>query len=883
MLQTFPRRTSHHLPLCRLVKSGTVLIVFLMLPIIAYANPQGGNVVAGSASIDQTKPASTVVTQTSQKAIINWHSFSIAQGEQTTFAQPNAQAIALNRVVGVDPSKIMGALKANGQVWLINPHGIVFGKTARVDVGGLLATTLDIRNDDFMAGNYRFRNTGNTGAMVVNAGHITVSDAGLAALVAPGVENSGIITARLGKIQLGSADGFTVDMGGDGMFNFLLDKQMAQQLVRPDGTTPTAAITNSGSLIADSGTILLTADTAKSVVDHAIDMSGYARAQGVNTQGGTIVLNGGDNGAVNVSGTLDASGNGGGTIKALGGMQDGSVNLSGTLDASAPNGGNGGFIETSAAQVYVADTAHITTDAPFGKTGTWLIDPKDFTIASTGGDMTGAALSTHLTSNNVTILSSSGSSGASGNINVNDDVSWSSNLLELVAANDINVNAVMTLRNTAWLALDPSTISIGGHLAVSGLGSITITMSRTGAISDASSYTGKIDFYNTSTFTGALYVYNTPWISLGKPVDLGIGYKITLPTTPSGIAVVEYPVAGYTTPLPAIPSGGILSFLGSSYSASTTYDTSYWGFQYLPTTSTTVSSTQQSTANQVQSQTANPPIIPIPTPKVSPTSGMLPMTLGNGQKVFVDNQGNFFDGNGNPVSAQSIASAKKESQANHEGLSTLAVLQQVDPNTPENKSYQIMKKDVEKAVNTENYYVSITTANSSGKEVISGLGQEINKKLNLNSDIAITDSSYSSNKVTSRSSGGNGTAGYIHPNSNQNKEGWGECVSLVVALKGVSWDAGSWTRSAKVNVAHGGAKHGDPIATFTFNKKDDKYEYNGHHAAVFVGYKYVDKASKNIVGWYVLDQNNVPKYEKPASLRYYPATRSAAPEYYSFR
>ncbi len=345
--QTCPRRA-----LWSLGANFLGIIVLTLSPIMAQANPRGGHVVAGSASIAQPNPTSVAITQTSQKAIINWHSFSIKAGENTTFVQPNAQAIALNRVVGVDPSRIMGSLKANGQVWLVNPNGIVFGKTARVDVGGLLATTFDISNRDFMTGNYRFHKSGNPGAMVVNAGHITVNDTGLAALVAPGVENSGVIMARLGKIQLASASGFTVDLGGDGMFNFLLDKQMVRQLVSTDGTKPLAAVTNSGTLIADDGTILLTAKVAKSVVDHAIDMSGYASARGVNTQGGTIVLNGGDNGAVQVSGTLDVSGQGsgqnGGTIKVLGGMHNGVVDVSGTLDASAPNGGNGGFIETSA-------------------------------------------------------------------------------------------------------------------------------------------------------------------------------------------------------------------------------------------------------------------------------------------------------------------------------------------------------------------------------------------------------------------------------------------------------------------------------------------------------------------------------------------------------
>ena len=482
-----------------------------LIPTLAHANPQGGQVAAGSASIAQPSPSHVAITQTSEKAVINWHSFSIGANEQTTFAQPNAQAIVLNRVVGVAPSKIMGALKANGQVWLVNPNGVVFGKTARVDVAGLLATTLDISDRNFMAGNYKFSGRGNAGAMVANAGHITVSDAGLAALVAPGVENSGVIMARLGKIQLASAAGFTVDLNGNGTFNFLLDKQATRQIVRADGTAPMAAITNTGSLIADGGTILLTADAAKSVVDHAIDMQGYALARSASLRGGTIVLDGGTDGTVQVSGTLDASGQGpgqsGGTIKVLGGMQNGAVAVSGILDASAPDGGDGGFIETSAAHVKVADTAKVTTTAPNGKTGAWLIDPHDYTIASTSGDITGAALSTQLASTNVTLISSRGASGVNGDINVDDAINWSANTFTLTAANNINVNAPMTASGNASLALNPATANDAD--AAVGTGAIV-----TGLL------VGRVDFSGTGTLT----ISGTPYIvinSLGVAGDTG--------------------------------------------------------------------------------------------------------------------------------------------------------------------------------------------------------------------------------------------------------------------------------------------------------------------------------------------------------------------------
>jgi len=347
----------------------------LALPTLAEANPQNGQVSAGSATIVQTSPQNLTVNQGSQKVVINWQSFSIGSGETTTFNQPGASAIALNRVVGADPSSILGNLNANGQVWLVNPNGIAFGRSARVDVAGLLATTIDIADRDFMGGTYRFSGLKNPSAMVSNAGLITVRDAGLAALVAPGVENSGVIQANLGQIQLSSAAAFTVDLYGDGLFNFTLDKQVSQAIHRQDGTKPTAAVSNTGVLIAAGGRILLTANAASSVVSNAINMSGYAQATSASvSQNGEIVLDGGSEGTVQVAGTLDASGTGtgqnGGSVHVTG--QNVQLASTARIDVSGDAGGgtalvggdrHGGGTLPHAATTTVASGATINADA----------------------------------------------------------------------------------------------------------------------------------------------------------------------------------------------------------------------------------------------------------------------------------------------------------------------------------------------------------------------------------------------------------------------------------------------------------------------------------------------------------------------------------------
>ncbi len=133
---------------------GTSLLAgsMALLSVTAYADilPTGGNIVAGSGSISQTG-ADMTINQTTAKMAVNWQSFSIGQGNSVTFQQPDASSVALNRVLGSDVSVIQGALRANGQVFLINPNGVLFTPTAQVNVGGLVASTLNITTDNFMA------------------------------------------------------------------------------------------------------------------------------------------------------------------------------------------------------------------------------------------------------------------------------------------------------------------------------------------------------------------------------------------------------------------------------------------------------------------------------------------------------------------------------------------------------------------------------------------------------------------------------------------------------------------------------------------------------------------------------------------------------------
>jgi filamentous hemagglutinin family protein len=450
----------------------------------AYANPQGGQIVAGSATIVQETAAKVGITQTTDKAIIDWQKYSIGASEHVQYYQPSAASVTLNRVVGQDPSQILGRLTANGQVFLVNPNGIFFGKNAQIDVAGLVASTHNIRNEDFLAGKYNFNIPGNPGAAVINEGNIRIADTGIAAFVAPSVANRGVIAARLGKVMLASANGFTLDFTGDQLITFLVNDEVAQTAFDIEGKQLTSFVENAGRIEAQGGYVLLTAKAAENVVHSVINQSGSIEATTVGTHNGTIILNAGT-GTLSVSGILDASA----PLPPLQGEGWGGDGL------------NGGFIETSGAHVTIDPNAKITTAAAAcpepcrrGKTGHWLIDPTDYTIAASGGDITGAALATYLAASNIEIQTLATGSSGNGDIFVNDGVTWNNfNKLTLTAHRNININASINAAGGGSVKLRADSLGAGtGTVAFGGSGHITVSNGAAVGI-----------YYNPTSYTNA--------------------------------------------------------------------------------------------------------------------------------------------------------------------------------------------------------------------------------------------------------------------------------------------------------------------------------------------------------------------------------------------
>ncbi len=401
--------------------------------------PTGGRIVSGSGTITSSGNQMTV-TQQQNKMIADWATFNIGSNAGVTFIQPNASSTALNMILDQNPSQIFGSLKANGEVFLINPSGIIFGPTARVDVGGLVASSLKLSQEDYFLGNWRFMAGGVAGS-VINQGTINTADYGVVALIAPQVSNQGTITAPKGSVALASGNRVSLDFTGDGLIKVSVDKAALN-----------ATVANGGAIKADGGRVFMTAQSAGNLMATVVNNTGVIEADSVSEKNGVIVLDGGSQGIVSNSGNItargnnsgetggtitvtgdkvglfagsniDASGYAGGGVVNIGGGKHGSnpnirnanevyVDPSATITADATNrgnggtvtvwserytnfrgnisamggvlGGNGGWVETSSRKVLDA-LGSVSTLAAMGKPGEWLLDPSDITIVSGNG------------------------------------------------------------------------------------------------------------------------------------------------------------------------------------------------------------------------------------------------------------------------------------------------------------------------------------------------------------------------------------------------------------------------------------------------------------------------------------------------------------------
>lgn len=412
------------------------------------AMPSGADIRSGQGSISQDGKNMTV-QQNSQRMAIDWTKFDIAKDETVRYAQPDRNAISLNRVTGGQQSVIAGNLNANGNVVLVNPNGVVFTKNSSVDVGGLVASTARL-NDEAM------KNFGNgkdslglsldkdSTASVINEGQIK-AQGGLVALHAANVENKGTITNEGGTIALTAAKNLTLSAADDDKLNFTVDGELAK-----------SQALNSGSLKADGGYVVMTAKSAGDVLSTVVNNTGTIEAKTLRkNEKGQILLDGGDNGQVEVSGTLDASGTeegqSAGNIKVIGEktiVHDGTNLLArGNVD--------GGKIETSGDVLNLGDNLNIDAKGESGKHGEWLLDPLDVIIAATdpknATNYNGATPKDASDSDFATSTDSAGKKTSTGSITYNDPTATSSN------ASDVNTAVTWIHKDTVEMMLNAGT------------------------------------------------------------------------------------------------------------------------------------------------------------------------------------------------------------------------------------------------------------------------------------------------------------------------------------------------------------------------------------------------------------------------------------------
>ena len=494
--------------------------------------PQGGAVIAGQASIATTAPNRMQVTQSSDRAVIGWQSFSVGVNAGVDIRQPGAGSISVQQVQGNDPSRIFGQLSSNGRVVVANPNGVWFGPDARVDAAGIAAVAGRMSQtaiERFMAdGTVRLDEGAAAGAEVVNEGRITAGRGGLAALVGPSARNAGTIEASGGRVQIAGAAGATVDFDGDGLIALR--------------AAPGALAENTGRILAEGGRVRLTVAEARGVLAGAVNLGGVVEARSVSTDGGGITLGSvhaeapsvtvtgrvdvsgprggtvsllGDEVTVRQGARIDASGaQGGGTVRAGGDVRgapgtrtartttvergatvaadatanghggtvvvwaDGVATMDGAITARGAGAGAGGFAEVSGLGG-IAYGGTVDLRAPSGLWGTLLFDPTVINIVASGGTnvipspWTPGVVTLNASAVVAQLSLSNVDLVASSAINVNAPLAWGTPGRLTLTANTVTVTSAITLDGTGNLVIGAS-----GSATVSG----TLTMNSTGSV-----------------------------------------------------------------------------------------------------------------------------------------------------------------------------------------------------------------------------------------------------------------------------------------------------------------------------------------------------------------------------------------------------------------
>jgi len=357
---------------CEKIKKGISTMVVVSMIIFGitpgvFCLPENPDVLEGNVRISTPDEATMNIEQASDKAVIDWHGFSIALGETVNFLQPSTHSTALNRVTGGSVSKILGTLNATGTVWLLNPSGINFGPTARINTASFLASTLNTANTDFLNDSFIFSKDAGTGGYLINKGQIEVNEGGYVSLLGEAVENDGIISAKLGKVILASGEKMALELDDLGLISVAIEGPVAERLKNEEGETVSSGVKNAGLIAAEGGSVVLTASVLGDVFESAVNNEGLIRASSIVEKRGEVYL--------------------------LAEGPDAVAENTGEIDVSAiEEGADGGLVEISGAGVRI--DGEIKASGKGGLPGSFLLDPVNVTIidGAPGDDDSGSTV-----------------------------------------------------------------------------------------------------------------------------------------------------------------------------------------------------------------------------------------------------------------------------------------------------------------------------------------------------------------------------------------------------------------------------------------------------------------------------------------------------------
>jgi filamentous hemagglutinin family protein len=429
------------------IKSLNTAVTFCMLlfPLSSIAAPVGGQVNSGNASINQSGSITTI-NQTSQHANIDWNSFNVGKDETVNFVQPNRNSSTLNQIHDANPSNILGAINANGRVFLSNPNGFIFGANSVVNVGSLFATTSQIDN---LSDTDLQLFSGGQGS-IINQGTINTESGGYIGFFAPTIENPGTLNSPEGNVTLSNANSGLLYLPNSAGIGFTIDSL--------DSLNP-IGIENTGTIKASGGQVLLSSAAIDTALRSAINNQGIVDVSAIHQDGGDIRILA-TAGSIDQGGILNANsvlnGDGGNIIM----IAEKDMIHSGSSSArGGDESGDGGFVETSGFRALNLNSL-VDTRALNGNWGTWLIDPTTLNIGDGNASYESSDIDTALSTNGFLEY-------MADTINVTGIILTSSVGTLKITATDLNINASI---DTSSLNINSSKINLAAdaNLTVSG-------------------------------------------------------------------------------------------------------------------------------------------------------------------------------------------------------------------------------------------------------------------------------------------------------------------------------------------------------------------------------------------------------------------------------